>query len=82
MVNPFTTKALSAIPELFDQLGLPRKYLGDQAIDYSTLNCPQAERVYSKEVCSFGHSMFLGDTDDMQQILDAFQKIRAHAGTL
>ena len=69
-------------PELFDQLGLPRKYLGDQAIDYSTLNCPQAERVYREEVCSFTHSMFLGDTDDMQQILDAFQKIRAHAGNL
>lgn len=69
-------------PELFDQLGLPRKYLGDQAIDYSTLNCPNAERVYREEVCSFTHSMFLGDTDDMQQILDAFQKIRANADTL
>jgi dTDP-4-amino-4,6-dideoxygalactose transaminase len=69
-------------PELFDQLGLPRKYLGEQAIDYSTLNCPNAERVYQEEVCSFSHSMFLGDTDDMQLILDAFQKIRANVNEL
>ena len=69
-------------PELFDQLGLPRKYLGDQAIDYSTLKCPEAERVYHEEVCSFGHAMFLGDTDDMQLILDAFQKIRTHVDEL
>ena len=69
-------------PELFDQLGLPRTYLGDQAIDYSTLNCPEAERVYREEVCSFGHAMFLGDTDDMQLILDAFQKIRTHVDEL
>ena len=69
-------------PELFDQLGLPRKYLGEQAIDYSTLNCPNAEHVYRKEVCSFTHAMFLGGTDDMQSILDAFQKIRSHVDEL
>lgn len=69
-------------PELFDQLGLPRKYLAHHAIDYSTVNCPNAERVYREEVCSFGHAMFLGDTDDMQQILEAFQKIRRHADEL
>ena len=69
-------------PELFEQLGLPREYLGAQAIDYSTLECPHAERVYREEVCSFGHSMFLGDTADIQQILDAFEKIRTHADTL
>ena len=69
-------------PELFDQLGLPRTYLGKQAIDYSTLNCPNAEHVYREEVCSFTHAMFLGDTDDMQCILDAFQKIRTHVDEL
>lgn len=66
----------------FDQLGLPREYLGDQAIDYSKVHCPEAERVYHEEVCSFGHAMFLGDTDDMQLILDAFQKIRTHVDEL
>ena len=69
-------------PALFDKLGLPREYLGDQAIDYSKVHCPQAERVYQEEVCSFGHAMFLGDTDDMQLILDAFQKIRTHVDEL
>lgn len=69
-------------PELFDQLGLPREYLGDRAIDYSKVHCPEAERVYQEEVCSFGHAMFLGDTNDIQLILDAFQKIRAHVDEL
>lgn len=69
-------------PELFDQLGLPREYLGDRAIDYSKVHCPEAEQVYQEEVCSFGHAMFLGDTDDMQLILDAFQKIRTHVDEL
>lgn len=68
--------------ELFDQLGLPREYLGDRAIDYSKVHCPEAERVYQEEVCSFGHAMFLGDIDDMQLILDAFQKIRTHVDEL
>ena len=69
-------------PKWFDQLGLPREYLGDQAIDYSEVHCPQAERVYQEEVCSFGHAMFLGGTDDMQLILDAFQKVRTHVDEL
>lgn len=69
-------------PEQFDLFGLPREHLGDRAIDYSKVHCPEAERVYHEEVCSFGHSMFLGDTDDMQLILDAFQKIRSHVDEL
>lgn len=74
--QPIYTEGPFGDPELFDLLGLPRTYLGDQAIDYSTLNCPNAGRVYREEVCSFGHAMFLGDTEDAQRILDAFQKIR------
>ena len=69
-------------PKLFDQLGLPREYLGDRAIDYSKVHCPEAERVYQEEVCSFGHAMFLGGTNDMKLILDAFQKIRTHVDEL
>ena len=71
-----------ASTEMFDQLGLPRKYLGDNAIDYSKVHCPQADYVYNNEVCSFGHAMFLGDTDDMQLILDAFHKIRDNTDKL
>jgi len=69
-------------PEWFDQLGLPREHLGDRAIDYSKVHCPEAERVYQEEVCSFGHAMFLGGTDEMQLILDAFQKIRTNVDEL
>ncbi len=69
-------------PEQFDLFGLSRELLGDHAIDYSKVHCPEAERVYHEEVCSFGHAMFLGDTDDMQLILDAFQKIRLNVDEL
>ncbi len=71
-----------ASTEMFEQLGLPRKYLGDNAIDYSKVHCPQADYVYNNEVCSFGHAMFLGDTDDMQLILDAFHKVRDNTDKL
>ena len=80
--QPIYNEGPFADPNSFDQLGLPRKYLGDRAIDYSKVHCPEAEGVYHNEVCSFGHAMFLGDTDDMQLILDAFQKIRSHVDEL
>ena len=80
--QPIYNEGPFADADLFDRLGLPREYLGDQAIDYSKVHCPEAERVYHEEVCSFGHAMFLGDTDDMQLILDAFQKIRKHVDEL
>ena len=80
--QPIYNEGPFANADWFDQLGLPREYLGDRAIDYSTVHCPQAEHVYHNEVCSFGHAMFLGDTDDMQLILDAFQKIRSNVDEL
>ena len=80
--QPIYNEGPFADADLFDRLGLPREYLGDRAIDYSKVLCPEAERVYHEEVCSFGHAMFLGDTDDMQLILDAFQKILKHVDEL
>ena len=80
--QPIYNEGPFADADLFDSLGLPREYLGDKAIDYSKVHCPEAERVYHDEVCSFGHAMFLGDTDDMQLILDAFKKIRTHVDEL
>lgn len=80
--QPIYNEGPFANPEWYDQLGLPREYLGENAIDYSKVHCPQAEHVYHEEVCSFGHSMFLGDTDEMQLILDAFQKIRRNVDEL
>ena len=68
---------------LFDQLGCARKgslYAGE--IDYSTVYCPNAERVYAEEVCSFSHALFLGDVDDMEYILEAFHKLRENTDEL
>ena len=67
----------------FDQLGCARKgslYEGD--IDYGKVYCPNAERVYAEEVCSFPHAMFLGDVDDMELILAAFHKLRENTDEL
>ncbi len=67
----------------FDQLGSARKgSLYDGEIGYSQLHCPNAERVYAEEVCSFSHAMFLGELDDMDLILEAFKKIRENTDEL
>ena len=67
----------------FDQLGCARKgSLYDREIDYSKVYCPNAERVYAEEVCSFPHALFLGDVDDMECILEAFHKLRENTDEL
>ena len=67
----------------FDQLGCARQgSLYEGEIDYSKVYCPNAERVYAEEVCSFSHAMFLGDVDDMELILEAFHKLRENTDEL
>ncbi|MCZ6680012.1 MAG: DegT/DnrJ/EryC1/StrS family aminotransferase [Candidatus Poribacteria bacterium] len=67
----------------FDQLGCARKgSLYDREIDYGKVYCPEAERVYAEEVCSFPHAMFLGERDDMDAILAAFRKLRENTDEL
>ena len=67
----------------FDQLGSARQgSLYEGEIDYSKVYCPNAERVYAEEVCSFSHAMFLGDIDDMEHILEAFRKLRENTNEL
>ena len=67
----------------FDQLGGARKgSLYEGEIDYSKVYCPNAERVYAEEVCSFSHALFLGGVDDMEHILEAFHKLRENADEL
>ncbi len=67
----------------FDQLGCARKgSLYEGEIDYSKVYCPNAERVYAEEVCSFSHALFLGGVDDMEHILEAFHKLRENADEL
>ena len=67
----------------FDQLGCARKgSLYEGEIDYSKVYCPNAERVYAEEVCSFSHALFLGGVDDMERILEAFHKLRDNTDEL
>ena len=68
---------------LFDQLGCARKgSLYEGEIDYSKVYCPNAEKVYAEEVCSFSHALFLGDLGDMDCILEAFHKLRENTDEL
>ena len=68
---------------LFDQLGCARKgSLYEGEIDYSKVYCPNAEKVYAEEVCSFSHAMFLGAVGDMDCILGAFHKLRENTDEL
>ena len=67
----------------FDRLGCARKgSLYEGEIDYSKVYCPNAERVYAEEVCSFSHPLFLGGVDDMECILEAFHKLRENTDEL
>ncbi len=56
----------------------------DKEIDYGKYSeiCPVSERACAYEAIWFEHSMFLGDKKDMDDIADAFIKIREHAGEL
>ncbi len=70
-------------PTYFDLLGAARQgSLYEGEIDYSTVHCPNAERVHAEESCSFGHSMFLGELEDMELILEAFRKLRENTDEL
>ena len=69
--------------DFFDRLGCARKgSLYEGEIDYSKVYCPNAERVYAEEVCSFSHALFLGSVDDMERILEAFHKLRQNTDKL
>jgi hypothetical protein len=51
-------------------------------LDYSKVSCPEAERVYAEEACSFPHAIFLGEVEDMDVILEAFRKLRENTDEL
>lgn len=67
--------------EFLDHLGCPRKQYSE-VIDYSKVSCPEAERVYAEEACSFPHAIFLGEVEDMDAILEAFRKLRGNTDEL
>jgi len=49
---------------------------------YTDVICPVAERVSQEQALSITHRAFLGDTSDMDLILEAFRKIRANTAEL
>ena len=51
-------------------------------VDYTQVQCPAAERVSATQSLSLGHAVFLGEQEDMDLILEACRKIRAHADEL
>lgn len=67
----------------FGRTGCPIKcplHRGD--VDYTQVSCPTAERVSQTQALSIGHAAFLGGTEDMDLILEAFRKVRANVGEL
>jgi len=55
---------------------------GREPPDYSKVETPVADRVLAEEGCALGHTTFLGDTSDMDLILDAIRKVRDNVGEL
>jgi len=67
----------------FGRTGCPIQCpLYGKPVDYAQVSCPQAEHVYAHVALSIPHAIFLGDTEDMDLILEAIRKIRTHAGEL
>jgi len=69
--------------DFFGKTGCPIKCpLYGKEIDYSKVYCPEAERVYRDEACSFTHRIFLGEKEDMDLILAALRKLRENTNEL
>lgn len=56
---------------------------GDNAPpDYASMPTPEAERICAEEGISMGHRLFLGDTADMDLMLEAIAKVRENVDEL
>jgi dTDP-4-amino-4,6-dideoxygalactose transaminase len=51
-------------------------------IDFTDVSCPTAEYVHQNVALSIPHRVFLGTQQDMDLILDAIRKVRAHTDEL
>ena len=45
-------------------------------IDYTRVYCPEAERIHETEALDLTHRILLGPRENMDLILEAFQKLR------
>ncbi|MCS7224512.1 MAG: DegT/DnrJ/EryC1/StrS family aminotransferase [Armatimonadetes bacterium] len=68
----------------FGRTGFPIRCpcCGTWRLDYRQVFCPEAERIYRTEACSFPHALFLGPRDDMDLILEAINKVYRHRSQL
>jgi dTDP-4-amino-4,6-dideoxygalactose transaminase len=48
-------------------------------VDYRQVRCPEAERLCREETTWIPHRVLLGDTEDMDDIIEAILKIKQHA---
>lgn len=63
----------------FGRTGHPIKCpLYGKDVDYGKMVCPETERIYATEACALTHRLFLGPRSDMNLILAAIEKLRAH----
>jgi dTDP-4-amino-4,6-dideoxygalactose transaminase len=51
-------------------------------VDFSQVYCPEAENAFANVALSIGHRFFLGEQEDMDLILEAIRKVRAHPDEL
>lgn len=63
----------------FGPVGWPE---GVEPPDYAKVETPVADRVLAEEGCSLGHSLFIGETSDMDLILNAVRKVRENVAEL
>ena len=54
----------------------------DGTIDYPSVHCPEAERIFTQEALALGHRYFLGPQEDMDLILAAIRKVRENVEEL
>ncbi|MGH2352868.1 MAG: DegT/DnrJ/EryC1/StrS family aminotransferase [Chloroflexota bacterium] len=67
----------------FGRTGFPiRGQPYGRTMDYSTVVCPETERIYATEAVHLPHAHFLGPKEDMDLILAAIEKIWRHRGDL
>ncbi|HEY9403590.1 MAG TPA: DegT/DnrJ/EryC1/StrS family aminotransferase [Pyrinomonadaceae bacterium] len=71
--------AINRTPVFRNAAFAPRWRAGDPALpDYSAVSCPVSEEI-GETVVWFHHSVLLGDEQDLREIVEAIEKIRAHA---
>jgi dTDP-4-amino-4,6-dideoxygalactose transaminase len=60
---------------------LTSSYYG-RRMDYREVDCPESERMCREETLWIGQAAFLGTREDMDDIADAFAKVKQHADEL